>query len=281
MPNKYRGLRQWMLLAAGVFLAAASFPLFFIPNDIAPGGVSGLSMIVHALTGFPVGTLAAVINIPLFVVSWKRMGQAFSLRSLICMLGVSILIDLLPVGPATADPILACVFGGVILGTGLGLVIRGGATTGGTDMAAAIIHERLPVITVGGFLLALDFGVILLSSLAFDMQSAMYATISIFLSTQVMDRVIEGFERAKAFFVFSRKSKEIADVVLKDLARGATLLHARGAYSGQEREVLLCVMTRLQIPRFKAMVRDVDPDAFLIVTDVREALGEGFTRPPA
>ena len=278
MRHRGRGFIQWLSLAAGVLFTSAPFPLFFIPNDIAPGGVSGLSTIIHRLTGFPVGAMAAVLNIPLFWIGWRRMGQGFAFKSFICMLGVSAVIDLMPLGALTTDPVLASVFGGVIMGTGLGLVIRGGATTGGTDMAAALIHERLPVISVGGFLLAIDFAVILLSGFVFSIQSAMYATISIFLSAQVMDRVVEGLESAKAFFVFSPKSREIADAVLGELARGATLLHSQGAYRREEGDVLLCVITRLQIPRFKALVQAIDPAAFLIVTDVREALGEGFSR---
>ena len=281
MRYKTKGLTQFLLLAAGTILSAAPFPLFFIPNRIAPGGGAGIGTVVNALAGIPIGLLVAAINIPQFLVSWKRMGHWFAAKSLVCMLALSAMIDLLPVGAATNDPVLASVFGGVLMGSGIGLVIRGGATTGGTDMAAALIHERFPVISVGGFLLAIDFCVILFSGFVFSIQSAMYATIAIFLSSQVMDRVVEGFESAKAFFVFSRKSRAIGDAVLSGLGRGATFLHGRGAYTDEASDVLLCVITRLQIPRFKAIVRDIDPDAFLIVTDVREALGEGFSRPKA
>ena len=278
MHFKRKGFLPWLSLAAGILLTAAPFPLFFIPNDIAPGGVSGLSTVIHRLTGYPVGVMAAILNIPLFWAGWRRMGKGFAAKSLAAMLGVSAMIDLLPLGAVTMDPVLASVFGGAAMGAGLGLAARGGATTGGTDMAAALIHERFPVVSVGGFLLALDFVVILLSGFVFSVQSAMYATISIFLSAQVMDRVIEGLESAKAFFVFSPMSREIADAVLGELGRGATLLHGQGAYTREEGDVLLCVITRLQIPRFKALVQAIDPAAFLMVTDVREALGEGFTR---
>lgn len=275
---KKRGLIQWASLFAGIFLTAAPFPMFFIPNDIAPGGITGVATLLHALIGLPVGMLSLLLNAPLFLISWRRLGRAFAIKSLIGVFGVSLVIDLLPLPLVTTDPMLSAVFGGAILGVGLGLVIRGGATTGGTDMAAMLIHERFPVVTVGGVLLALDFIVIAASGLVFNIQSALYALIAIFLSTQVMDRVIEGFGSAKAFFVFSKKTEEISGAVLQQMARGATFLHAKGAFTNTESDVLLCVVTRLQVPQFKSIVQDIDPTAFMMVTDVREALGEGFTR---
>ncbi|MDL2317565.1 YitT family protein [Eubacteriales bacterium OttesenSCG-928-A19] len=279
MSNKRRTAQQWLLLLAGVILTATPFSMFFVPNDIAPGGITGLATLLHSLTGLPVGLLAALLNAPLFLISWRRLGRTFAVKSLLCMLGVSLVIDMFPIGVVTSDPILASVFGGVMMGAGVGLVIRGGATTGGTDMAAMLIHERFPVITVGGVLLALDFCVIAASGIVYSIQSALYALIAAFLTTQVMDRVVEGFESAKAFFVFSAKTQEIADAVMRDLERGVTLLHAQGAFMREESDVLLCVVTRLQVPQFKTIVRDIDEGAFVMVTDVREALGEGFTRP--
>lgn len=281
MLSKNRTLLSWLSLIAGIVLTAAPFPMFFVENDIAPGGITGVATLLHSATSLPVGMLSALLNAPLFLISWRRLGRAFAIKSLIGMLGVSAVIDLLPIGTVTRDPILASVFGGVIMGIGIGLVIRAGATTGGTDMAATLIHERFPALTVGGLLLALDFCVILASGLVFSLQSAMYALIAIFLTTQVMDRVVEGFESAKAFFVFSPKAEEISRVVLERMSRGATLLHGKGAFSGTEGDVLLCVVTRLQVPQFKQLVEEIDPAAFVMVTDVREALGEGFTRPPA
>lgn len=280
MHTKHRALIQWVSLFVGIFLTAAPFPLLFLPNDIAPGGITGLATLIHSLTGLPVGMLAAALNAPLFLLSWKRLGRMFAVKSLIGMLGVSAVIDLLPARVVTSDPILASVFGGVIMGIGVGLVIRGGATTGGSDMVATLIHERFPIVSVGGLLMAVDFCVIAASAFVFNIQSAMYALIAVFLSTQVMDRVIEGLQSAKAFFVFSLKTDEIADAVMQSLERGVTLLHSTGAFSGAERDVLLCVVTRLQVPQFKNIVMDVDESAFVMVTDVREALGEGFTRPP-
>lgn len=281
MWNKHRALWQWISLIVGIFLTAAPFPLLFLPNDIAPGGITGLATLISSLTGWPVGLLAALLNAPLFLISWRQMGRGFAVKSLIGMLGVSAVIDLLNVAPVTRTPMLAAVFGGVVMGVGVGLVIRGGATTGGSDMAATLIHKRFPVITVGSVLLALDCCVITASAFVFDIEAALYALIAVFLSARVMDRVVEGLQSAKAFFVFSAQTDEIADAVMDRLSRGATLLHAKGAYKKRENDVLLCVVSRLQIPQFKGIVQDIDPEAFVMVTDVREALGEGFTRPPA
>lgn len=279
MTKSNRLMIQWISLLAGILLTAAPYPLLFIPNDIAPGGITGLATLIASLSGLPVGLLSAALNVPLFMLSWKSMGRAFAVKSMIGMLGVSLFIDILPDSSLIDDPMLASVFGGVIMGAGVGLVIRGGATTGGTDMAATLIHRRYPVFTVGGLLLTVDFCVIFASGFVFSIPSAMYALIAVFLSTRVMDRVIEGFGSAKAFFVFSVHAGSIADAVMEQLGRGATLIHAQGAYLKRESDVLLCVVSRLQIPQFKAIVQDIDPVAFLMVTDVREALGEGFTRP--
>lgn len=281
MQKKHRWWVPWLSLVVGVIITAAPFPMLFIPNNIAPGGITGLATLIHALSGLPVGLLALLLNAPLFMIGWQRLGRMFAFKSLLGTLAISFIIDLVPFPVLTHDPILASVFGGVLTGAGVGLVIRGGGSTGGTDMAATLIHERFPAITVGGLLLALDCCVIIASGFVFDIQSAMYALIAVFLTTQVVDRVIEGFASAKAFFVFSQHTKAIAQAVLENLGRGATLLHAQGAYRRQEGNVLLCVVTRLQVPAFKTLVKDMDPSAFVMVTDVREALGEGFTRPPA
>lgn len=278
MRYRKNGAISYLSLVAGAFLTAAPFPLFLIPNDIAPGGLSGIGTLLHALTGVPVGAMTALLNAPLFLIGWRRMGRAFAARSLAAMLLTSVLTDLLPFGPVTQDPMLAAIFGGVCVGVGLGLVIRGNATTGGTDMAALLIHERFPILTVGGVLLGLDFCVIASSGFVFGVQSMMYALICVFVTSTVMDRVVEGLESAKAIFVFSHHTKAIVDAILHRMQRGATLLHAKGAYSGEERDVLLSVVTRLQIPQFKSLVKEIDPDAFLMITDVREAMGEGFTR---
>lgn len=277
MLYKNKGLR-FASMVAGVVLTAVVFPLFFIPNDIAPGGITGIATLIRALLGFPVGMTAIVLNIPLFIIGYRQMGHSFVLKSIAATVGISLLIDLLPTDAVTNDPMLAAIFGGILMGFGIGLVIRSGATTGGTDMAATLLHAHIPIISVGSVLLFIDFLVIIASGIIFDLQSAMYALISVFLATQVMDRTVEGLGSAKAFFVFSKKTQEIASEVLINMGRGATLLHAKGAYSQRESEVLLCVIIRTQIPQFKAIVNALDPSAFLIVTDVREAMGEGFTR---
>jgi uncharacterized membrane-anchored protein YitT (DUF2179 family) len=276
---KKKSLIQWALLLAGTLLTAAPFPMLFIPHEIAPGGLTGVATVINALTGLPVGALTAAMNLPLFLIGWKRMGRLFAVKSLVGMVAVSVWIDYVPFPVIPCDALMAALFGGALMGLGIGLVIRGGATTGGTDMMATMIHDHFPAISVGGFLLAIDCVVIALSALVFDLQAAMVAMVALFISTQVMDRTVEGFNSAKAFFVFSRESAAIADAVLRELNRGATLLHSRGAYSQSERDVLLCVVTRLQIPRFKAIVRQMDAEAFVVVTDVREAMGEGFTLP--
>lgn len=271
-------LRDLAALAVGVVLMALAYPLFFLSNRIAPGGLTGVAMVINELWPVPVGLLTFVLNLPLFLVSLLRRGGGFVLRSFVAMLCVSAIIDLAPVPPLTADPMLAAIAGGVLLGVGLGLVIRSGATTGGTDMAASLLHTRFPTLSVGGMLLGIDFVVILLAGIVFDMEAALYSLVALYLSARLMDQVVEGLNPAKAFFIISNEHRTIAGAILQQMDRGVTLLQSRGGYSGAERDVLLCVVTRLQTMQLKRIVASVDPKAFMIVTDVHEAMGEGFKK---
>lgn len=271
-------LRNTVELSVGVVLIALAYPLFFLDNNIAPGGLTGVAMVINELWSMPVGLLTFLLNLPLFIVSFLRRGGGFVLRSFVAMFCLSAIIDLAPVSVLTMDPMLASIAGGVLLGVGLGLVIRSGATTGGTDMAASLLHARFPALSVGGMLLGIDFMVILLAGIVFDMESALYALVALYLSARLMDQVVEGLNPAKAFFIISDEHQTIAGAILQQMDRGVTLLQSRGAYSGAERDVLLCVVTRLQTMQLKRIVASVDPKAFVIVTDVHEAMGEGFKK---
>ncbi|MDR1569189.1 MAG: YitT family protein [Oscillospiraceae bacterium] len=260
----------------GVVLMSASYPLFFLTNDIAPGGLSGVAMILNELIRVPVGMTTFALNVPLFAIGFRMRGTAFVLRSFAAMTVTSALIDWLPLAPLTADPMLAAVGGGALLGVGLGFVLRANATTGGTDMAAMLLHKRFPLLSIGGMLMAIDCLVIIGAAIVFEPQSALYSLVTLYLSTRVMDRVVEGFDTAKAFFIISNSHAKIASEIMKTMERGVTLLNSRGGYSGEQRDVLLCVITRTQIQQLKRVVHSIDPKAFMIVTDVSEAMGEGF-----
>ncbi len=262
----------------GCVIGAAAYPAFLIPNNIAPGGITGIATILNHLLHLPVGTVSLAMNIPLFLIGYRTMGKAFAFRSLVATVLFSLLIDLLPLPVISTDPLLGTLFGGVVLGIGLGLILRGGATTGGTDMVARMVHRRFPFISVGAFLFALDFLVVLAAGILVGSSEALYAMINIFVSARVIDAVMTGFGGNRACFIVTGKWESVAQRIMDEVGRGATYLQAKGAYSGEERPVVLCVAAPQEITAIKEIVREEDEKAFMLITEAHEALGEGFRR---
>jgi uncharacterized membrane-anchored protein YitT (DUF2179 family) len=269
-------LIDWSRILAGLMLGAMGYQLFLIPNEIAPGGFTGVGQILNSLFGWNVGFVALALNVPLFALSMKSMGLRFGLRSLLASFAFSMLIDYLPFGALTHDKFLAAIFGGVVAGAGFGLIMLGDATTGGSDMLGMLIHRKLKVIKVSELVFAVDALVIIGAGIVYDVQGALLALVSTYIMARVLDRVLEGPNMAKAYFIISRKSDEIAGSILKNMGRGVTSLAGRGMYTGEDRSVLLCVINRRETLRLRTLVSGIDPCAFMIATDVREALGEGF-----
>ena len=268
---------SYVQILLGSLIGGAAYPLFLTPNRIAPGGITGIATILNFLLKWPVGTVSLVLNIPLFLVGYKTMGKIFAFRSLVATILFSVFIDVLPLQPVINDPMLGALYGGILLGIGLGLIMRGGATTGGSDMIARMVHKRFPFISTGAFLFAIDFAVVLAASALIGISEALYALISIFLSAKVMDVVIIGFSSNKACFVISSRWQEISGRIMKDMNRGVTQLTARGGYTGEERPTLLCVISRSEITAFKRILREEDENAFVIIVEAHEAIGDGFS----
>ena len=275
--EKWRLARDYALVAFGALVTAAAFSFFFLPHDLAPGGVTGVAEVVSHFTGLSVGLLSFLINLPLFLLGWRRVGWRFALRSFIAMTLLSAFIDLLPVRDLAGDMLLAALSGGALMGVGLGLVVRAGATTGGTDMAAGMLHARIPFLSIPAILFFIDGTVIFAAALCFGFQAGLLALVACFVSAKAMDAVIKGFNTALQFLIFTKEKEAIRRRILFEMDRGATELSARGAYSGEEVGALLCVVPRLEAARLKKIVREADPDAFVTVCDVHEVLGEGFT----
>ena len=231
----------YLQIALGCVLGGAAYPLFLTPNSIAPGGLTGVATILNYLFALPIGTTSLVMNVPLFILGWKSMGRGFAFRSLIATVLFSLCIDYLPLQPLTRDPLLGTLYGGVLLGAGLGFIMRGGATTGGTDMIARMVHKRLAFISTGMFLFAIDFLVVVSAGLCMGMNEALYAFICIFACGRVMDAVMLGITTRKACYIMTPAWEKVTDRILHELERGATLLHSRGAWSGNDRPVVLCV----------------------------------------
>ena len=250
----------------GALIGGAAYPLFMTPNKIAPGGITGIATILNHLFQWPVGTVTLILNVPLFLISYRAMGRIFAFRSLVATLFFTLFIDVLPLQPMTTDPLLGALYGGVMLGAGLGLIMRGGATTGGSDMVARMVNKRFQFISTGSFLFAIDFAV-----------EALYSLICIFLSARIMDTIIIGFSSNKACFIISSRWQEISDRIMRDMDRGVTQLTARGAYTGAERPTLLCVIGRSEIMALKRILREEDEKAFVIIVEAHEAIGDGFT----
>ena len=273
----YPVIRDYCMILIGALITGASYTYFFIPNNIAPGGITGMATVLNHLIGWPpVGTLSFILNIPLFLLGYKSGGKLFVLRSFIAMMLLSLFIDILPGDPVTDDGMLASIFGGILLGIGLGLVLRAGATTGGTDLAAQMVHNRFSFISVGTFLFGIDCMVILLAGVVFDVQAALVALIALYVSTKVMDTVIKGWNTEEQMMIISDHAPEIARRINTEMDRGATFIEATGAYTGEKRGMIYCVVTRAQIMQIKSIVGSVDPHAFVTVSAAHEVMGEGF-----
>ena len=273
-------LKNAVMILAGLLCSSAAYNLYLIPNNIAAGGFTGIGQLVNSIVNVKVGTVSILLNIPLFLLSMKSLGLRFGLRSLLARLGLSLFIDYLPLPAATDDLLLATVFGGVLGGVGFGLILRGSATTGGTDMLASLIHRYFPAIRVSVGIFAVDGLVILASAFVFDQTAAMYALICAFLMNVIVDIVLEGPNSAHSYFIISDRSEEIANCLMDELERGVTALSGKGMYSGTEKQVLLCVVNRFETMQLRRIVFSIDPSAFVIANKAHEVLGEGFKQLP-
>lgn len=276
MIHRQRYLREMLGITIGTAIVAAGFSLFLIPNKIAAGGTSGLGIIFYFLYHFPVGLTVLLANIPLFVLAWLFLGWRAAANSLLGTFAFPLMLVLMePLSAVTTDLLLASVFGGIVVGIGLGLVFRYQGSTGGTSLAALLIN-RFTGISSGQSLVAADLLIVLASGFVFDAEVALFALLAVIVSAKVIDVVQEGFPYAKAALIITSEQEKIAERIMLELERGATLLKGQGAFTGEERGMVLCIFAQSQVTRLKNIVRDTDPHAFIIVANVGEVHGEGF-----
>lgn len=271
-------VRQYLGMTLGIVLAATALNMFLIPNKIAAGGIGGLATVIYYLSGWPVGVVMLLFNIPLFFFGVKILGRRYGLNTLYGAAAYSVSIDLLaPYTPVlTHDLLLSSLYGGVVSGIGMGLVFRFKGNTAGTAMAAAIVNKMYGI-SVGQALLIADFIVVALAGLVFKSpELALYATISIFVTSQIIDLVQEGPSASKAFFILTDQPQAVADGILYEIDRGVTFLQGKGGFTGQARELLLCVVNTSEVTQMKELIYQKDQRAFVIVTDAHEVMGEGF-----
>ena len=270
-------LKDYIIITIGVLIAVSGLNLFLVPNKIAAGGVSGLATIFYHVFDIPLGLSIIVLNIPLFIFGLRLLGKSFTLRTIYALLLYSLAAELIPIPASSHDMFLGAIYGGVLTGIGVGMVVWSGGSTGGTDMAAKILSTRFKSVGMGAFVFGIDFIVITASGIIFEPEVALYAIASLYLATKLIDFFTTGLGIAKAFYIISDKNTEIADLIMHQMSRGVTAFNAKGLYSGKEKSVLLCVLKwRTEGAKLKKLVKSIDPNAFVIVADVKEVLGEGF-----
>ena len=276
-------LSYYLLIIVGTAFVAFAIQCLYDPSGLVTGGFSGIAIIIKSLTtdlvagGIPLWLTNIVLNIPVFIIALIKMGKRFIGRTLFGTLMLSVWLYILPViDIAQGDMLLVSLFGGVFSGLGMGLVLRANATTGGTDMVAALIQQKIRHYNVAQIMHILDGAIVIFGLFVFGLRPTLYAIVAIFVTTKVSDAILEGFKFSKAAFIITDHYDEIAEVLMNELDRGATGLKATGMYTGKDRCVLYCVVSKKQIVVLKELVVKIDPTAFVIVSDVREVLGEGF-----
>lgn len=281
----YKRSRVWdyILLIVGTGLMGFGIQCIYDPISLVTGGFTGLSIIVKEITqgivpgGIPLWLTNFVLNVPVFIIAFKVKGKRFVWRTLVGTLLLSAWLYVIPsVDLAQGDYILAALFGGVIDGVGIGMILLSKSTTGGTDMVATLIQHRLRHYSVVQIMQVLDGMIVLFGLYVFGIRAALYAIVTIFIIAKVSDTLMEGFKFSKAAFIITENYDLVAKKILDDLDRGVTGLKAKGMYSGEDKCMLYCVVSQKEIVRVKEIVAEVDPKAFVIVSDAREVLGEGF-----
>lgn len=281
--KKHVKFMHYISIFVGTALMALAIQCIFDPVGLVTGGFTGLAIVVKNVTkylipgGIPLWLTNFVLNIPVFVLAYFSMGKKFIGRTLFGAVMLSVWLYIIPVVDlAEGDYLLAALFGGVFTGLGIGLVLRANATTGGTDMVAALIQRKMRHYSVAQIIQVVDGLVVLTGLYVFGIRPTLYAIVAIFVMTKVSDAILEGFKYSKAAFVITKEYKRVAQTLMMELDRGVTGLSAKGMYTNEEKCVLYCVVSRKQIVAVKEIVVDIDPDAFVIVSDVYEVLGEGF-----
>ncbi len=280
MKARWYQVRWIVYTVIGSALFALGFALFLVPNNINTGGVSGLAMILRKLLGFgSVGVLTMAINIPLFLLGGAKIGKQFFWGSLIGMVVSSVLIDVFGYIPvSSSETMIGALYGGVLCGAGLGMVFVAGASTGGSDIMVRLLKKKYRNVPIGRISIVFDTTVVLLTGLVFqDISKALYSGIVVFVSGQVIDAVVYRFDYSRVALIISKEHEAIVKAIDRKLERGATYLHGAGSYTKQDMEVILTVVRKGQLAELKELVMDVDPNAFVIVQEAHQVLGDGFS----
>ncbi|NLK73056.1 MAG: YitT family protein [Clostridiales bacterium] len=279
-------LTDYILLTLGTLIMAAALVIFLEPYTIAPGGVTGLAIVIRKIAGVPIDVTNLVINIPLFIAGLIILGKKFGFKTAYATFTLSGFIRLFYTFIEVKmlyldDLLLAAIYGGVVMGLGIGLVFRTGGTTGGSDLAGAILHKYFPHLSIAKLMMIIDLIIVIAAGIVDKkFETALYSIISLYILVKIADFIVEGLNYAKEFIIISDKYQEIGEAIIKKMDRSATILKSQGLYSGNEKNILLCIVSRSEVATLKKVIQDVDEYAFVRVNSVHEVLGEGFTWEP-
>ncbi|MFJ7185911.1 YitT family protein [Lysinibacillus xylanilyticus] len=271
-------IMEYVYVVVGAAIIAIGFNVFLLPNQVASGGVSGISTILHGLFGWNPGFVQYAFNIPLFIAGVLLLGKKFGIKSFIGTVTLPLIVLLTNSWePWTDNPLLGALFGGIVVGLGIGLVFKGNASTGGTDLLAQII-TKYTGISLGTSVLLIDGIIAISAAIVFDLEKGLYALIGLYVTTKTIDIIQLGFSQSKMIYIITMKQDEVRDAIYAEIERGVTKLPAIGGYTGEARPVLMVVVYQTEFTKLKQLIKSVDPSAFVIVSNAYEVLGEGFKR---
>ena len=274
-PLKYLGIM------VGCLVAAASINIFVVPSNLLTGGVTGIAIIFYFLSGLPIGAQTLAYNVPLLIASYKLLGKNYTIDVVIGTLLFSFALDatkFLSAYTPTDDLMLAAIYGGIFNGIGYGIVFRMNGSTGGFDILGAIF-KRYYSMDIGSVIFGFNCVIVVIAGALFNVSSAMFTLICMFITSQMTNKVIDGINQRKAILIISDKAKDIADGIIADIGRGVTFLHGEGAYTGEQKKIVMVVVSMTQIAKIKIIAKTVDTSAFMLILSASEVMGRGFTRP--
>lgn len=266
-------IRKILGLTIGAIIYSAGLNLFLIPNHIIDGGITGISLLVQALTGVPFSLLIVVLNLPFFYLGYRRLGAGLAVSSTYAIVVLSLFSSIFEeMKPATTDPFLSTIFGGIIIGIGVGIVIKSGGSTDGTEIVAIWMDSKSSF-SVGEIIMFFNFFILGAAGFVFSWNSAMYSLIAYFVCSRMIDAVSTGLDSSKGIFIVTTEYDKVSDAIVHDMHRAVTRLHGQGGFLKDDKDVLYCVVTRLEVTKLKQVVHGIDPSAFLSVFDVQEVQG--------
>lgn len=271
-------LKKFVFITAGAILMAVALEVFLVPNDIIDGGITGISIVLSKITALPLGVFLFIINLPFLFLGYKQIGKTFAISTLYGIVVMSVTTQLLHhVSPFTNEKILAVLFGGLILGLGVGLVIRFGGSLDGTEIVAILLSKKTRI-PVGQIIMIMNVFIFIIAGFVFGWDSAMYSIFTYYMASKVMDIVVEGLNESKSVTIISSEYEEISQTIQDRLGRTTTFIYARGGYSREDTQMIYCVVTRLELAKLKSVVQEIDPKAFIAIEHVSDVLGGNFEK---